>query len=220
MNSGRRPSGPLKEMSRRRLGLGGAGNDRPLRAQVIVTVSVVLAMLAIPLYLLRRPSPAPPSGDGERASGAMDHGGLLRSKVDAGLSGKSRGKIGPVQRVKCSGSKKSRGNEGGRCDALASLEEGLAKAIAATTECAPNTGKAGTLNYVLELDFSRQRYKVFPGRSGDWKGTQAKRAAACVARSVGPIRWSSTPHQYRYYLIARMASYPAPELGDGFPVFE
>src|SRR5262245_8869391 len=51
------PSAP-SEQSLRRLGVGGGGSggDRPLRAQIVVALVIGLMLIAVPLYLWRRPS--------------------------------------------------------------------------------------------------------------------------------------------------------------------
>ena len=48
------PSGP-GDPSSRRLGVGSGGRDRPLRAQIVVALVAVCILIAVPLYLLRRP---------------------------------------------------------------------------------------------------------------------------------------------------------------------
>lgn len=212
------PSAP-SEPNLRRLGVGGGGSDRPLRAQLVIAAAFVLILLAVPLYLLRRPSADIDTNSEALASARVrQRMGPIRTRVDAGARLAVR--LGPVQRVKCSASPRAQGNEGPMCDALPELEENLHKAIKQNVECAPKTGKEGTVNYVLSVDFDKQAVKVFPGASGAWKGPKARRAAQCVARSLPPIAWDTVQHQYRYYMIAIMATYPAPDPLSGFPRFE
>jgi hypothetical protein len=103
---------------------------------------------------------------------------------------------------------------------LPNLEAALAKAIQDNVGCAPNTGKGGAINFVLEIDFNHQRLNVFPGASGQWRGPQSKRAAECVLRSLPPFTWQEIPHQYRYYAIAILATYPAATSSEQLPDFE
>src|SRR5690606_15219520 len=57
------PSAP-SEPSLRRLGAGGSSaGDRPIRAQVVVALVAVLILLAVPLYLLRRPAVEVPEAE-------------------------------------------------------------------------------------------------------------------------------------------------------------
>lgn len=214
----------------RRLGVGGAGGggggDRPLRAQLVIALVIGLVLLAVPLYLWRRPSGTEnagadagahrDAGAGAAASSHAEVTGLDAGDVEDGI------KLAAVQRVKCSASPRSKGQEGNLCDHLPFFEDALKKAIHGTKGCAPRTGKAGTLNYVLTIDFQHRRVGAFPGASGKWKGPQARRASKCVLRSLPAPPWDSIRHQYRYYMIAVMASYPGPGAlpgPAGAPVF-
>lgn len=220
------PSAP-SEPNLRRLGVGGPGGngDRPLRAQLVVASVVGLILLAVPLYLWRRPGGNSAAGT-QTASGAAVDGGLAaasssKPKVQAPVT--PAVKLDAVQRVRCAASPNVKGQEGVLCDSLPAFEKALADAIRKTTGCAPKTGEAGTLNYVMQIDFRRKWLNVFPGASGQWKGPQARRAVKCVERALPRPEWDKIIHQYSYYMIAIMASYPppAPIPGpEGAPVFE
>jgi hypothetical protein len=128
-----------------------------------------------------------------------------------------------VQRVKCSASAAVRGQEGELCDALEPLEAAFREAIAKAVDCAPKTGSEGTINYVLTLDFRNKKKNVFPGASGEWKGPQARRAAVCVEKAFRAPNWDNVRHQYNYYMLAILATYPGPQPipgPPGAPVFE
>ncbi len=215
-----RPSFPVSsEPNLRRLGVGGSSGggrgDRPLRAQVVVTACLVLVLIAVPLYLLRRPS----SGlDGAVTSAVATSSGLPMFTPDAGSE--ERVRLGPVQRVKCAASQGARGQEGALCDKLLFFEEALAKAIKDNVDCAPREAKQGTISYAMSIDFGKRALTVFPGQSGDWRGPQAKRAAQCVSRSLPTVDWDKLRHQYRYYLIAILATYPPAAANAGEPDFE
>ena len=73
---------------------------------------------------------------------------------------------------------------------------------------------------MLEVDFNKNRLNVFPGQSGKWKGPQARRAAKCVLSSFPPVSWDDVAHQYRYYAIAILATYPAPDPLEVLPDFD
>ncbi len=215
-----RPSFPApSEPNLRRLGVGGgAGGDRPIRAQLVVAAVAVFMVVAVPLYLFKSPSgDADDAEDGKTAKEAKRS--LIRTEVDASAP-KSKVELGPVQRVKCSASPAKQGNEGNLCDALPQLEKDFSNAILKNVDCAPKTGKEGSINFVLTVDFTRKRINVFPGASGQWKGPQAKAAAKCVKGAFGEPNWDSIPHRYRYYMLAILASYPAPDPLEAFPEFE
>jgi hypothetical protein len=199
----------------RRLGVGGSGGggDRPLRAQLIVALIVGLVLLAVPLYLWRRPSGtenAPvDAGLASDAGGANSDSELpLPLTLDAG-GGPERVKLGSVQRVKCGASARG-GQEGSLCDRLPFFEEQLTRAIRDNVDCAPKIAKEGSINYVLTVDFRVRKIHVFPGQSGSWRGPAARKAAACVKRALSAPEWATLNHQHKYYSLALMATYPAP----------
>ena len=209
------------EPSLRRLGVGGGGGGRPIRAQLVIALVVGLVLLGVPLYLWRRPSGtenAIADAGRELDGGTLVDGAPGTAAGDGGGKGGERVRVGGAERVKCSSSPKVRGLTGYECDRLTFFEDALAKAIRENVDCAPKTGKEGTINYVLSVDFRSRYIMVFPGASGDWKGPQARRAANCVKRSLPAPDWKAIPHQYRYYLIAILATYPAPSASG--PLFE
>ncbi len=211
-----RPSFPApSEPNLRRLGTG-SGGDRPLRAQLVVAAVGIMLIVAVPLYFLRRPST---SDSAAEAHSAAERSRLIRTTIEAGAP-KVEVKLGVIQRLKCSAAFNKEGNEGSLCDRLPSLESQFEKAVKDAVECAPNTGKGGSINFVLSADFNQKRLNVFPGASGSWKGPQAKATAKCVQRAVENTPWLETPHNYRFYLLGLMANYPAPDPMGMVPEFE
>ena len=195
------------EPSRRRLGVGGgAGNDRPLRAQIVVALVAALALVAVPMYLMRGPSahktaPVPSaSGSAAPAPSAAPLPSAEPKKPPERL------KLGAPQRVRCGN---ARGNqlEGSACDQLAVFEEALAKTIRENENCGPRVKDQGSINYVLTIDFVERKLHVFPGASGDFRGPQARRATECVKRALPKPDWTSIQHQFRRYTIAILATY-------------
>jgi hypothetical protein len=190
--------------------------------------ALVLAftILAVLLYLIRRPSAvAPDTSDAGRDGGAADARADAATIVRTKIEPRKKKPVDPVaigqpQKIKCSAGSNRRGNEGNLCDGLPFFEEALVKAIKLNVDCAPKTGAEGTLNYVLTVDFQYKRVTVFPGQSGLWKGPQARQATDCVKKSLPAPQWEAIPHQYRYYMIAVLATYPVPEPLEGLPKFE
>lgn len=228
-----RPSFPApSEPSLRRLGVGGGGGgDRPLRAQLVVALVVGLVLLAVPLYLWRRPSGtenAPKDGGSDAKLSAALGDAALAGAVDGGARDE-RIKLGKLQRIKCSASPGARGQEGNLCDQLGAIEQALEKAVRESRECAPKAKQEGSINYVLNVDFASKKLHIFPGASGSWRGPQARKAAKCVLQNVPAPAWDSIQHQYRYYQIAILATYappgapsatPAGPAGTNAPLFE
>lgn len=213
------------EPSLRRLGVGGGrgGGDRPLRAQLVVALVVGLILIAVPLYLWRRPNPnaaaahdAGAARDAAAASAEAGHAQVISADAAAP---KDRVELGAPQRVRCSASRRIHGQEGSLCDELRVFDHSLAAAIRKTTGCAPHSARTGTINYVLTIDFGSRYLHVFPGASGQWRGREARHAAECVQRALARPDWARIRHQYRFYAIAILATYPAPGAAGGLPSF-
>jgi hypothetical protein len=190
-----------------------SGADRPLRAQVIVALVCVAMLIAVPLYLWRKPSTQASGAAAGAASSASASAGPTpppRPSSEAlPAATPPRITLGPIQKVRCGASASSARNEGSMCDTLAPFEEALKKAILESEGCAPKSGARGTINYVLTVDFPRKKLHVYPGASGEWRGRQARRATTCVAKAVTVADWN-VPHQYRFYAIAVLATYAGP----------
>jgi hypothetical protein len=200
----------------RRLGVGpSSGADRPLRAQVIVALVCVAMLIAVPLYLLRKPALKSAAGSGApSASGSVDPSPSAKAPVPlpAAPAAAARLTLGAVQKVRC-GATPAAQTDGALCDTLAPFEDALRKAVLATEDCAPKSKTKGSINYVLTIDFQKKKLHVFPGASGDWRGKVARRACNCVREAVKVNDWN-VPHQFRHYAIAVLATYAAPAGAD------
>lgn len=196
------------EPSLRRLGVGSSTSpDRPVRAQIVVALVVALTLVAVPLYLMRRPSAlrqTPVDAGVPDATAPISSARVLEAP-DAG-NPPERLRLAPPQRVRCGATPRG-GQEGALCDQLVVLEEALAAAIRNTQSCAPKVKQPGTINYVLTVDFTTRALHVFPGASGELRGPQARRATACVKRAIAKPDWDALRHQYRHYTIAVLATY-------------
>jgi hypothetical protein len=193
-----------------------------VRAQIVVALVVALTLVAVPLYLMRRPTvhDAPPPDAGVAASAKA----LVTSRpVEAPDAGgpPERIKLGPPQRVRCGASPRG-GQEGALCDQLPLFEKALADSIKNSESCAPRTRQAGSINYVMTVDFERKSLHVFPGASGDFRGPQARKATTCVKRALPKPDWDAIRHQYRHYTIAILATYSPESVvpAAGGPKFE
>jgi hypothetical protein len=211
---------PTNEPNLQRLGRGSAAGERPLRAQLVIAGVLVLILLAVPVYLLRRPSGSAAHSVGVADAGVPHFGGVILAEVDASVPG-NRVEIGPLTRVRCGPTATRPQAEGGLCDALPALEAAFRRSVEGSSSCAPRTGKeGGSINYVLEVDFTAGRLNVFPGKSGKWRGPRARKAATCVLRLIPDVPWLGLPHEHEYYAIAVLATYPGPDLLDVLPSFD
>lgn len=204
----------------RRLGVGSSGGgDRPLRAQVIVALVCTAMLIAVPLYLLRKPGTK--TAATLPSASAAPSGGPLAVPVAPPASAQPPGPaprltLGAVQKVRCGASPAATPNEGTLCDTLPSFEEALKKAVLGSEDCAPKPKAKGSINYVLNVDFTHKKVHVFPGASGEWRGKQARRATSCVESAVKISDWA-VPHQYRFYAIAILATYAGPPGSEPLP---
>jgi hypothetical protein len=210
----------------RRLGTGGGpgGGERLLRAQLVIALVLGFTILAVLLYLWRRPSGTEHDGHdamvGPSASATVPAPVIVRTKVEAVKVPIPRVKVGPVQHVRCGSSAKASG-EGNLCDSLPYFEQALTKAVTDTADCAPKAkGDDGSINYVLVVDFRSKELRVYPGKSGTWKGKAAKAATECVKHAITAPSWETVSHQYRHYLLAVLATYPVQETKDNLPNFQ
>jgi hypothetical protein len=180
-----------------------------MRAQIVVALVLALAIVAVPLYMMRHPSGEKKSEAGAQASASASAAPALSARasepVDAGKP-PERLRLGPPQRVRCGAGPKG-GQEGNFCDQLTTFEDALAKTIRENEGCAPRMKEAGSINYVLTIDFTKKALHVFPGASGDFHGPQARKATQCVMRALPKPDWDSIRHQFRHYSIAILATY-------------
>ncbi len=213
------PSAP-SEPSLRRLGTGnGPNGERPIRAQLIVALVALIILLAVPLYLWRRPTSKAIGSDAGAPTTSAPLAATAAALPPPVISAPSRVeavRTSPPQRVRC-GSSRARATTSLPCDALPALERSLVEAIQKNADCAPRTTKEGTINFVLEVDFIHKSLHVFPGRSGDWHGPSARRATKCVERSLGKPDLAAMTHNFGYYALAVLATYPATGASSSAP---
>lgn len=215
------PSAP-SDPTLRRLGVGpSGGSGRPVRAQLVVIIVLSLTLLAVPLYLMRRPSAkaltAPESsGLVPAASASASASASALPLPDAAPFTPEKLKLSEIRKVRCGATARS-ATEGETCDSLPAFEKALTEAVKATLECAPRSAQPGTINFVLEVDFTKQKLHIFPGASGQWKGPKARRATKCATNALVAPDFSSVVHQYRYYAIAILVTYPPNITADASP---
>jgi len=219
-----RPNFPGESQSRR-LGTGGGhgSNERLLRTQLVIATLLGFTILAVLLYLLRKPTGTEHDGHDAAvdpsASAAPPAPAIVRTKIEPAKKPVPKVTLGAVQHVKCGASPKLSAPEANLCDALPFFEQGLTKAVTDTADCAPKSKEGGTINFVLAVDFRTHDVRFYPGRSGSWRGKQAKAATECVKRALTLPAWDTISHQYRHYVIAVLATYPPEDAESGLPNF-
>lgn len=183
--------------------------DRPARLQMIVALILGLVLVAIPLYLWRRPraesipvasttdAPAPPS--------------LTAAPPAPSTPAVEAPVLGEARTILCQdpGPKKTPAD---RCGHLVEVEKALAQAIEETASCARADAAGGTVRYVADVRFKRKTLTVATPKEGrSMKSTKV--VAACRAAVKGKLRalpLSTMPHAHARYKVAITATYPAP----------
>lgn len=190
--------------------LGRGGGERPVRLQIIIALVAGLILVAVPLYLWRRPTPEPiPSADAATVD-AGAHAADAGPPVVADAGKPAPVTLSPFTTLRCM-------NPGPgttppeRCDHITFFEDGLARAIRDNVACAP-TGKVPiTVSFVLDMDFRRKRTNLYIGKSTTVSRTKTKELLRCVTRAMPTPDWGTIPHQYVRYKINVKATYPAEE---------
>jgi hypothetical protein len=210
--------------------LGNTSNDRLVKAQMGIALVAGLVMVAVPLYLCKRPaaeylaerearkaasaeasaalSPlAVPSGSAAGTHGGPGTVGL----VGSGAAGKGAGGnvvLGDPKLVKCTKNDKGKVPPE-QCDRQPFFEEALVRAIRDNTSCVPSSA-GGTINFLLDVDHKAKKVHAWAGKSGTMKRKARKEALSCVTRALPTPDWAQLPHQNQKYQISVMATYPDP----------
>lgn len=203
--------------------LGRGGGERPVRVQVILALVAALVLVAVPLYLWRRPQPANiPSADAATAasapimappvgaSAAVD-GAVLPNGAPQLVAPKSAGKdvdVAPVKTLKCQDPGPGR-TPPERCDGLRSLEDALVRAIKDSASCAPQSKSGYVASFVLEVHFGKKRTNLFFGKSTTVSKSRRKELLRCVEKALPAPEWDRIPHQHQRYSLNAVATYPA-----------
>lgn len=229
-----RSTPPSQPSPYRYLGRGGA--ERPVKVQIIIALVAGLVLVAVPLYLWRRPQPEtipsadaatvgavpPPGGSlplpggmppgaapgGPGFPGAPLPGGAVAPGADAGAG--SRIEVAPVKTLKCQDPGPGR-TPPERCDSIRFFEESLVRAIRESQACAPSAKSSYVVSFVLEMHFSKKRTNLFLGKSTTLSKAKRKELVRCVERAMASPDWDRIPHQHSKYVINAVATYPPSE---------
>jgi hypothetical protein len=183
---------------------------------MIAVVLLAVVLVAVPLYLWRRPRSVadPMTGDGGLQDGALAETPYVSVEIDA--SPALAVHLGDARVVECRdpGSKKIPSEQ---CDALPVFAKSFADAILAAKDCIPSSAGPGTITYVANVGFSRSRAPVtlaLPKDGRSYHGIKViAGCAASVRAGVSGIAIDAIPHAHSRYKIALVATYPAPDGG-------
>lgn len=195
--------------------LGRGGGERPVRVQVILALVAALVLVAVPLYLWRRPQPANiPSADAATvASGALlpppapSPGAPDPQQLVVPPSGPQI-QIAPIKTLRCQDPGPGR-TPPERCDGIRFFEDSLTRAIRDSAACAPATKNGFVVSYVLDMHFGKKRTNLTLGRSTTLPKSRRRELLRCVEKAMQTPDWDRIPHQHLKYTINAIATYPA-----------
>jgi hypothetical protein len=183
-----------------------AAADRPARLQMIVALVLGLVLVAIPLYLWRRPR-----ADAVAVTGAGD-GGAPTPATSAAEPPPADDKptLSDPKSLACHdpGPKKTAAEQ---CDHLVEVEKAFAKAIQESADCVPKDAGGGAIVYVADVSFKRKAVAVATPKDGRTLRS-AKVVAACqsaVKTRLSAVPLESITHAHARYKIAITATYPS-----------
>ena len=184
-----------------------------MRVQMILGLVVGLVLVAVPLYLWRRPEHAgktAPAGSADSAFTTLPDGAVpYVPLIDAGGS-QPKVKLEPFKTVRCSDPGPGK-TPPERCDHITFFEDALARAVKENVLCAPSSKTGATVSYVLDLDFRKKQRKLNRGKSTTTSKEHAKELFACIEKALPTPDWDSIPHQHARYIVNLTASYPPSE---------
>jgi hypothetical protein len=198
-----------------------AGEDRPVRVQLVAALLLGLVLVASGLYLWRRPrsadgSSADPAAAsaaaGDTATGDAGAFAALPVVADGGGTGGTGGGA-PVAlsdpRVLACHDRGSKKTAPDQCDHIARVEQALSSAITQAAACVPSAAGGGTIEYVADVSFSRHKVSVALPRAGrSVRDTKVLRACSTAVRgAMQGIPLDGVDHQHARYKIAVTATY-------------
>lgn len=186
--------------------------------QLLVALVAGLILVAVPLYLWRRPKGTRVEVvDGGAEAGVADAGlpmdaaaNLLATALDGGKVSTNELTLDTVKISKCQRPGPGRTSPD-QCDRQPFFEEALVKAVLENASCAPKTAKGGTVSFALKVDHKKRSVHLWAGRSGTIRGKKANSVIECVSRAMPTPNWDAIQHSYTVYTIQLIATYPANE---------
>ncbi len=183
-----------------------ASGERPARLQMIVALVLGLVLIAIPLYLWRRPR-APAIAAIANDAGA---GALTASPTSTVATPESKVTLGVPKLLSCHdpGPKKTAPED---CDHLPDVEKAFVKAIEENAACVPSDAGGGSVVYLADVSFKRRGITVSTPKEGrTLKSSKVVSAcqAAVRAKLHGLSLDETTNHAHARYRISLTATYP------------
>jgi hypothetical protein len=174
---------------------------------MIVALILGLVLVAIPLYLWRRPRAESIATVSSTDAGA-DPTVTGTPVTSAATIDDAKPTLGDPRSLLCQdpGPKKTAPEQ---CDHLVEVEKALAKAIEDTASCVPKDAGGGTVQYVADVSFKRKAVGVSTPKDAR-SMRNAKVVAACqsaVKSKLQSLPLESMPHAHARYKVAITATY-------------
>lgn len=189
-------------------GPGDESTLRPARAQLVALLVLGFVLVAVPLYLWRRPRVLP---DPEAAPLGPIATASAEPQKDAGPpDATSQGpSLGEVVVVECHdpGTAKTPPE---KCDRLPEVEKALSRAVAGAATCVPRTAGGGTIVYLADVSYARKKQPVSlatPANGRTVKRTLAGACARAVSESLSAVALDEQ-HLHQRYKLRLVATYP------------
>lgn len=189
----------------------GSGDEptlRPARAQLIALLVLGFVLVAVPLYLWRRPRVLP-EPEAEPLGQVSAIAAVPTS--DAGLADAAGGglRVGDVVVVACHdpGTTKTPPE---KCDHLPELEKAIARAVTGAGACVPRTAGGGTVVYLADVSYVRKKQPVLlaaPAGGRTVKRAIANACARAVGESLSAVELDAR-HLHQRYKLRLVATYP------------
>lgn len=179
--------------------------DGPARMQLIVALILGLVLVAIPLYLWRRPraeSIAVNANVSQDAGAVAVEGAppVIEEKVAIGEPRSTCHDPGPKR------------TPPEQCDHLSDIEKALAKAIEESAACVPKDAGGGTIVYAAEVTLGAKKRSLVVSTPKDGRSIKsAKVVSAChgaVKAKLAPLTLDGLKHEHHRYRISVTATYP------------
>jgi hypothetical protein len=184
-------------------------DGRPARAQMVALIVLGFVLVAVPLYLWRRPRTVPETtaepASSEIPSAAVD---AAATQPDAGIV---MVRLSDPVIVECHdpGSKRTAPEQ---CGHLVAFEKAFAHAIEGASSCVPSTARPSSFVYVADVSYARQKPRAIQlSLPKDGRTVKpAKIATACetsVEHALKAVDLDAD-HSHQRYKIQITATYP------------
>ena len=174
---------------------------------MIVALVLGLVLVAIPLYLWRRPR------NESLPVATSTEAGVEPSALPSLPPADDKLVIADAKVVACHdpGPKKTSADQ---CDHVVELEKALAKAIEDSASCMPKEAGGGSITFLADVSFKkRERFVIVPKDGSTVKS--AKAVKACEAQVKAKLKDASldnAKHDHQRYKVQIVAVYPSPKL--------